>query len=285
MLRAVCSPRGLVRTAASALVLAMMVAPSAVATPAAPVSASAAGSASPARLQPEGRWLVDGKGRTVLLHGVNVVYKKPPWIPPDGPSGFSAADADLLADNGFNVVRLGVLFAGAMPEPGEIDAGYLDQVDRVVRLLAERRIYVLIDFHQDMFTQWPEWAKPWNTALPDDRLYGFPGNYFLSSYLNVAYDNLWADTKGGVAAVSNVRTGSGRAVRRPAARHRLRPDERTVAGHAVAAVSDTRLRGPGRGHPAVPGEHSRRDPRGRPGRHRVVRTQPAVPLRAAEPPR
>lgn len=159
-----------------------------------PAPVAAARPEAPVRLHADGRWLIDDKGRTVILHGVNFVWKRPPWVPPDEPGGFTTADADFLSSNGFNAVRLGVLFAGVMPTRGTIDQSYLDQVDRVVRLLAQRRIWVLLDFHQDMFTQWPGWAIPWNNSLPDDRNYGFPGNYFASAYLNAAYDNLWADS-------------------------------------------------------------------------------------------
>lgn len=158
---------------------------------AAPPAAGAAGG-----LTSDGRWLVDGQGRVVLVHGVNIVYKKPPWLPPEAPGGFTDEDADFLASNGFNAVRLGVELAGLMPERGRIDVAYLDRVERLVQMLAERRIWVLLDFHQDIFTQWPDWAVPWNKLVPDDRRYGFPGNYFLSLYINAAYDNLWNNTNG-----------------------------------------------------------------------------------------
>jgi len=36
-----------------------------------------------------------------------------------------------LVANGFNAVRLGVLFVGVMPQPDVIDQAYLDSVDRV----------------------------------------------------------------------------------------------------------------------------------------------------------
>jgi hypothetical protein len=35
-------------------------------------------------VNPETRMLVDENGRSVLLHGVNVVYKVAPYIPSDG---------------------------------------------------------------------------------------------------------------------------------------------------------------------------------------------------------
>lgn len=151
-----------------------------------------------AALRRQGSWLVDADNRVVMLHGVNVVWKLAPYYPPDTAAGFTAADADFLAANGFNVVRLGVLFAGVMPQRGVIDRNYLDQIDRVVQLLAARQIRVLLDFHQDMYNEkfqgegFPDWAVP-GQVLPNDAKYGFPLDEFLSLSLNGVYDRLWAD--------------------------------------------------------------------------------------------
>jgi endoglycosylceramidase len=164
---------------------------------------SAAASQTPATsggaaLRRQGPYLVDGDNRVVILHGVNAVWKLAPYYPPATATGFTAADADFLAANGFNVVRLGVLFAGVMPQPGVIDQNYLDQIDRVVQLLAAKQIWVLLDFHQDMYNEkfqgegFPDWAVP-SQILPNDAKYGFPLNEFLSLALNGVYDRLWAD--------------------------------------------------------------------------------------------
>ncbi|MBV8162370.1 MAG: cellulase family glycosylhydrolase [Acidimicrobiia bacterium] len=155
----------------------------------------------PPQLRHDGRWLIDPQGRVVTLHGVNAVWKRPPYAAPATPGGFTTADADFLAANGFDAVRLGVLFAGVMPEPGVVDHAYLDGVDRVVQLLASRHIWVLLDFHQDQYNErfqgegFPAWSVD-DSGLPDDARYGFPGNYFGSLALDAAYDNLWADRGG-----------------------------------------------------------------------------------------
>jgi endoglycosylceramidase len=154
-----------------------------------------------AALHRDGAFMVDADNRVVLLHGVNVVWKLKPYYPPDSAAGFAAADADFLAANGFNAVRLGVLFAGVMPARGEIDSAYLDQLDRVVQLLAARGIWVLLDFHQDMYNEkfqgegFPDWAVP-QQILPNDATHGFPLNEFISLALNGVYDRLWLDQDG-----------------------------------------------------------------------------------------
>lgn len=139
--------------------------------------------------------MVDEKNRVVLLHGVNAVWKLKPYFPPDSLAGFTAADADWLRGHGFNTVRLGVIFAGVMPQENQIDLGYLASVDRVVQLLASRGIYVLFDFHQDLYNEkflgegFPDWAV-YDDGLPFPFSAGFPGNYFTPTVSHV-FDNLW----------------------------------------------------------------------------------------------
>ncbi|TXH06073.1 MAG: endoglycoceramidase [Nevskiaceae bacterium] len=160
--------------------------------------APATGSGTVSQLRQSGRWIVDEQNRTVLLHGVNAVWKLKPYAPPDSAAGFTAADADWLRDHGFNSVRLGVLFAGVMPQQGKIDTAYLDQIDRVVQLLASRGIYVLFDFHQDIYNEklggegFPDWAVV-DDGVPVIPGVPFPAGYFLPA-AGVVFDNFWNNT-------------------------------------------------------------------------------------------
>ena len=56
-----------------------------------------------------GQFIVDASGRVVLFHGVNLVNKFPPYTP--SAAGFREVDAKLMAEAGWNVVRLGVLYS------------------------------------------------------------------------------------------------------------------------------------------------------------------------------
>ena len=62
------------------------------------------------------RQLVDGHGRSILFHGVNVVYKVAPYIPSDGEfdteDSLNAFDIQNLKKWGMNFVRLGVMWEG-----------------------------------------------------------------------------------------------------------------------------------------------------------------------------
>jgi endoglycosylceramidase len=168
------------------------------------VTLSTAGTAAQTtpRLQRQGRWLVDPHGRVVLVHGVNAVWKRDPYVPPATKAGFIDADAQWLARHGFNGARIGVLWVGVTPDAaGDVDTAYLQKWDRVVRLLADRHIWTLFDFHQDMMSPEyqgegvPDWAVdpmkgPANTLPPPQ--FGFPFNYFTPQ-VSELYENLWAE--------------------------------------------------------------------------------------------
>src|SRR5215467_3189942 len=98
-----------------------------------------------------GRWVVDGSGRVMELHGLNMVFKLPPYEP--STVGFGADDAAFLARNGFNVVRLGVIYGAIEPTPGAYDDAYLDNIAATVDQLSAQGIYTLLDFHQDQYNE------------------------------------------------------------------------------------------------------------------------------------
>ena len=147
----------------------------------------------------EGRWVTDRKGRVVMLHGFNMVYKRPPYHPIH--AGFGKNDAKFLARNGFNTIRLGVIYAGVEPEPGQYDDAYLAKIAKTQKVLARRGVYSLVDFHQDMYNErfegegWPDWAVL-DDGMPAEPKNGFPANYLTMPALNRAFDHFWANDAG-----------------------------------------------------------------------------------------
>ena len=147
----------------------------------------------------EGRWVTDRKGRVVTLHGFNMVYKRPPYHPLH--AGFGRNDAKFLARNGFNTIRLGIIYAGVEPEPGEYDDAYLAQIAKTQRTLARHGVYSMLDFHQDMYNErfegegWPDWAVQ-DDGMPAEPKNGFPANYLTMPALNRAFDHFWANDPG-----------------------------------------------------------------------------------------
>ncbi len=145
-----------------------------------------------------GRWLTNGDGQVVILHGLNMVNKQLPYEP--AAVGFASAAASTLADNGLDVVRLGVVYTAVEPEPGAFSGAYLNSIAGTVAQLARRGLYSLLDFHQDQMSVgfggegFPEWSV--DTGGLPERRYVFPLGYTASSALAAAYDNFWANRPG-----------------------------------------------------------------------------------------
>jgi endoglycosylceramidase len=147
-------------------------------------------------LSHHGRWFTDAQGRVVILRGVNMVAKLPPYDP--GAMGFSDDDAALLAREGFNTVRLGLIYKGLEPTRGKYNSAYLEKIAKLVKMLGRHGIHVLVDFHQDLYNErfhgegWPDWAVI-DDGLPNQPDLGFPGNYFAMPALWRAFDHFWAN--------------------------------------------------------------------------------------------
>ena len=150
----------------------------------------------------DGQFLVDGHGRTVLLHGANVVYKRPPYYPHEGV--FDSSDVEKIRNWGFNFARLGAIWAGVQPERDEFDRDYLDNILDRVRLFAEQDIYVLLDYHQNLYSHVlggdgaPEWAVFTEGELADyeyDDVSRWAANYVKPAVSN-ALRNFWTNHEG-----------------------------------------------------------------------------------------
>jgi endoglycosylceramidase len=171
---------------------------------------------------PGGPYLYDSRGRVVFFHGANVVYKRAPYeVYPDPgkPWNFTAADASLMARLGFNVVRLGVIWAGLEPgtapandpaictrgrpgDPGQLDQSvlqrYLGRLEQTVDLLGRYHIYTIIDMHQDVYNEMfdgegaPRWAVCTDGVRPKDP----PGRWSLeyaTPAAGAAYRHFWTN--------------------------------------------------------------------------------------------
>ena len=157
------------------------------------VSGTANGTLSP--LDPTGLMMTNSDGQVVVLHGFNEVYKLAPYTP--AAEGFDEDDAEFLAANGFNVVRVGVVWGAIEPEPGVIDTAYLESIQQTVNMLADHGIYSIVDMHQDMYGPAvggggaPEWATQTGGARNID--FGFPFSYYLNPAQQRAFDAFWSN--------------------------------------------------------------------------------------------
>ena len=189
-----------------------------------PAADPATGPVGPLRA-PGGPELVDRDGRVVLLHGVDLVYKIPPYevvVDGTGRNVLTPAEAHRMAQLGFNVVRLGIIWKGLEPGTGpingtacapgppkasgtnEFDAKvfdtYMNRLEATISLLARNGIFSLIDMHQDVYNEVfggegaPNWAvctdgitpKPQRNVADWSRNYTGPG-------VSQAYGHFWAN--------------------------------------------------------------------------------------------
>ena len=112
--------------------------------------------------------IVDGRGRQVLLRGINVnqlgdYYAADPKLETTLP--LSERDFRRISRLGFNVVRLVMSWSAFQPERGAFDARYVARVRQAVRWAAKHDLYVVLDMHQDA------WGKhiatpPGETCVP-----------------------------------------------------------------------------------------------------------------------
>jgi endoglycosylceramidase len=146
-----------------------------------------------------GRWITDAQGRVTVLHGLNMVNKRPPYAP--DATGFGEDDAAFLASEGYNTVRVGVIYKAVEPQPGVYDDAYLARIESTVNTLGRHGIVSLLDFHQDLYNErfqgegWPDWAIQ-DDGLPNQPQNGFPANYLLMPALQRSFDHFWANDPG-----------------------------------------------------------------------------------------
>ena len=147
-----------------------------------------------------GRWLIDAQGRVLIVHGLNVVNKLAPYTAQAW--GFGDDDAAFLQANGFNAVRLGVLWEAVEPQAGAYDASYVAQIRQTEQMLASHGIYTLLDWHQDEYNEifggegLPAWAVDTGGLSPASPHDPFPNEYTDDPAEKAAWGNLYQDTPG-----------------------------------------------------------------------------------------
>lgn len=110
----------------------------------------------------------DGHGREVVMRGWNVSGAtklvetgfKPFRNTTDARDALTA----LRARTGANVVRFLIAWEGVNPAPDQIDAAYLDAVAEQIREAIRLRMFVLVDWHQDLFASALFNKASWHTG-------------------------------------------------------------------------------------------------------------------------
>lgn len=112
--------------------------------------------------------VVDGYGRYVINHGINAVYKGPPFYPSNVTfdANYSLTDIDFqnLRAWGFNSVRLFVSWEATSISRGVMNMTYLNEVLKITRVAAKYNISIILDAHEDAVglrfcgEGFPDWA-------------------------------------------------------------------------------------------------------------------------------
>lgn len=157
-------------------------------------------------------WFMDQYGRYVLLRGVNIdsQSKKAPFYLPVKINSMTDFDAELkrispclkgLQDLGFNVVRLVVIWKGMEPLPdGGLSKGYVQALSRFIDALYRYDVFVIVEFHQDIASDWyggegfPDWALAVDKKHPLPRTPPGPSSHWFLRYEPVWWPvYMWVD--------------------------------------------------------------------------------------------
>ncbi len=163
----------------------------------------------------EGTYFVrDDDGRVMILRGMNIMSssKGDPYRLPD----LEEADVERYARQwGFNVVRYLIFWDAVEPSPGVYDTAYFDKTEERLNWFANQGVHVILDMHQDVYSQRfccdgaPEWAIE-DDGLPFVQNPVWSLNYFAPAVM-AAFDNFF-DHEGSHGALQDHFAGAWAAV-------------------------------------------------------------------------
>ena len=145
---------------------------------------------------------VDSEGRERIFNGVNLCDKgKSVKGSPHRIYNFDFSEDTIkaLAENGFNIVRLGMTWDAVEPEPGQYDEEYLDRVEKVADHCEKYGIYFYLDMHQDLYSGRyetdgdgaPYWACLTDGAEFKKAKFVWAEGYFWGKAVHRSFDAFW----------------------------------------------------------------------------------------------
>lgn len=147
------------------------------------------------KLMTDGKRFINEDGAHVILSGINLVCKSKEkgYVEPIGENVFA-----WFREQGFNVVRLGLIWDGVEPEPGIYDDHYLSKIKQQIQWAENNEIYIFLDMHQDLYSSlYADGAPEWATFTDD--LPHVAGDLWSDAYLespavNRAIDHFWGNS-------------------------------------------------------------------------------------------
>jgi len=136
----------------------------------------------------------DDDGRVLILRGMNIMSSAKGH--PERLPTLEEEDVDRYAHQwGFNVVRYLIFWDAIEPSPSQYDTAYFDKTEERLDWFAEHGVHVILDMHQDVYSQYfccdgaPEWAIE-DDGLPFEQHPIWSFNYFAPAVM-AAFDNFF----------------------------------------------------------------------------------------------
>ena len=156
------------------------------------------------RITTSGRRFLDEHGRERIFNGVNMCDKGCyNWETKKRDYVFGQEEETIraLAENGVNIVRLGIVWDAIEHEPGVYDEAYLDSVQTTLDLFEKYGIYVYLDMHQDLYSGFgehggdgaPDWACLTDGHRFKKARFVWAEGYFFGKATHHCFDNFWAN--------------------------------------------------------------------------------------------
>ncbi|MFE2225583.1 cellulase family glycosylhydrolase [Streptomyces kronopolitis] len=153
----------------------------------------------------------DGTGREVSLRGWNTSGEtkiaEAGFKPFKTTADAAAAFQQMRNLTGANTVRFLISWEGVNPRPGVIDHDYLDKVAAQIKEATSRGLYVLLDWHQDLYSRhlwhkdsWftgngaPRWAVPGGKEYCGVVCPHWAMNLQTNELIRSAYRSFWKNT-------------------------------------------------------------------------------------------
>ncbi|XBH20525.1 cellulase family glycosylhydrolase [Jonesiaceae bacterium BS-20] len=156
------------------------------------------------RFYTDGTVLRDEHGRERIFHGINLVAKgnhllQGNFIERGFQGTWTPQDIAGLAAKGFTMIRLGIMWAAVEPLPGTYDEEYLDWIVNQMDLIHQAGMVVLLDSHQDLYSQsFGDGAPAWATLTEQEFAATdmWSDAYLMSPAVHEALDAFWANAPG-----------------------------------------------------------------------------------------
>lgn len=155
----------------------------------------------------QGKRFVDSYGRERIFNGLNVCDKgkyNNKTLKRDYGTLWHKGLAKELKENGFNLVRLGIIWDAIEPEKGKYNKEYIDFLISVLNECDEAGVFVYLDMHQDLYSGFgdgcgdgaPAWACLTDKYKYHKAKFVWAEGYFWGRAVHRAFDNFWNNEKG-----------------------------------------------------------------------------------------